>query len=147
MCGRYDFSPPSSTRARQAAATQVQLQRGSREASLVTKQLCHSQAVQSRYYEATVGKVHAAKAFAITESLRMEGGEDRAKPKPTKRVPFTEEQTQLVEEYFCEEIARKATPSTMACTDSVIIVADGQVVNLSLDLQASWHHSGNTPPT
>ncbi len=27
MCGRYDLSPPSSTRARQAAATQVQLQR------------------------------------------------------------------------------------------------------------------------
>ncbi len=69
MCDRYNLDPPSATCARQAAAMQVQLQRGHAEVSLVTNGLCHTSAVSSRYYEATVGNRFSALVWNVIECI------------------------------------------------------------------------------
>lgn len=123
---KYGLCLPTATRVRKIGATSVALNLGDTgEAHLVTRQLSHSAATDSQYYQAIVGDKHAAQAFESMEQLRtMRGVGKNTSDSPVvassetqlqKRRSFSLQETELVCGHFAKSLKLRVTPSLAEC--------------------------------
>ena len=101
----YHIKAPSSTCTRKIGATTTALQCTEVESNLITQQLAHSLATDSRFYRAIKGPQHAADAFQAMEGL-PKGGPEKQKQ---KRAHYTEEEAEAIELYFEDEICAECS--------------------------------------
>ena len=121
----YGLTLPTATRVRKIGATSVALNLGdTATAHLVTRQLSHSAATESQYYQAIVGDRHAVEAFGSMENLRAGGTgnvkeEKLASESPCKELQkkntFSADETAYIQEHFTENVEERRTPSLARC--------------------------------
>jgi hypothetical protein len=121
---KFGLTLPTATRVRKIGATSVALNVGdSATAQRVTRQLSHSAATESEYYQAIVGDSHTIQAFQSMEDLRRHEDsqcmKDEEQVTPSRRLQkkrmFTAEETASVAEHFECHVKEKRTPSLDEC--------------------------------
>ena len=73
--------------------------------------MSHSQRTKQLYYVAKHGKKDAVKGYSVIESIRQE----ESRPETGGRVPFTEEDTEIISNYFSDHISSRKAPTAAEC--------------------------------
>ena len=115
---RYALVFPTATRVRKIGSTTVALNvGGGAEASMITRQLSHTAKTDELHYQVIGGVGHSARAFQTMEALRRKEMEKEPVERSDvrKRIPFTNDELQIIAKHFKRIIKAHVTPSLKEC--------------------------------
>jgi len=134
----YGVQVPTATRVRKIGCTTGVTQCSDPENALLAAHMGHSQPTQRKYYEAIMGKKHAASAHLLREKLRMQSSKrpcessdevhmevqnenvenEKEKPRRRRRC-FTPKETAEIADKFASFIKSMTTPPIPLCQEYI----------------------------
>lgn len=127
LCRVFKVTEHTATDVRRAQATEATMVLSPKKKMSVTTQLCHSVAVEQKYYELNKGVEDAAKSFALMRDTKMgEPSTSGSKNKGSKCLPessrefkarsfFKQAEIEDIQLFFGEELRTNRCPSRGKC--------------------------------